>query len=187
MSKTGKVKSWKKGYGFAEMKDGKLVFIHTDAIDGGRLRVGLPIKFDIEEVEGHDGKVKGINVTGEAVLAKGAKLSDEEVEADKKRYEEIKAARDAENQKEYDPVFKVVSKLSRRGKLALIDRLTAELELKDCVTYKNADDKRQDPTTRSKARYTKGEFIAFYGKRDGEKMWNAAGRLTKVCLSPLHP
>ena len=72
MSKTGKVTSWKGPFGFAETEDGTSVYIHTSEIDGGRLRVGLEVKFDIEE--GKEGKMKGTNVSGEAVTAKGAVL-----------------------------------------------------------------------------------------------------------------
>ena len=74
MSKSGKVISWRGPFGFAEMDDKTLVYIHTTEIDEGKLRVGLSVNFDTEEVDGHGGKLKGTNVSGDAVLAKGAKL-----------------------------------------------------------------------------------------------------------------
>ena len=74
MSKSGKVISWRGPFGFAEMDDKTLVYIHTTEIDGGKLRVGLTVNFDTEEVDGHGGKLKGTNVSGDAILPKGDKL-----------------------------------------------------------------------------------------------------------------
>ncbi|KAJ9458889.1 hypothetical protein DIPPA_03000 [Diplonema papillatum] len=176
MSKTGTVKSWKMAYGFAETDDGTLVWIHTSEIDGGRLRVGRKVSFDTEAVEGHNGRLKGTNVSGEAVLKKGERLSDEDFESDKKLREELRDARIGENKKEFDPVYSVVSKMKRPNKMMLIKELTKELKLDDRVVMNGNGSRRPDPTTRSKKTYSKPEFIAFYGQRDGEKMWNLAGQ-----------
>ena len=72
MAHTGTVISWSRAFGFVNMEDGTAVYINTEDIDGGRLRVGLSVSFD--KADGKDGRVKGINVSGEAVLAKGAEL-----------------------------------------------------------------------------------------------------------------
>ncbi|KAJ9470893.1 hypothetical protein DIPPA_12128 [Diplonema papillatum] len=170
MSKTGKVVSWRGPYGFAELEDGRAVYIHTDEIDGGRLRIGLSVKFDTQDVEGHEGKLKGTNVSGEAVQAKGAKLSEEEIAADKKRIEEM----NDENKKEFDVVFKEVERLNRSNKVHMLKTLLKELNVGE---LKARELKRPDPTERgSKRLYSKGEFTAFYGAAHGNRMWALAGR-----------
>ena len=76
MALTGTVQSWKGPFGFAVTtgeKAGTFVYIHSTDIDGGKLRVGRTVTFDLEPVDGHD-RMKGVNVTGEGVLAKGEKL-----------------------------------------------------------------------------------------------------------------
>eukprot|EP01059_Diplonema_ambulator_P012174 TRINITY_DN223_c0_g1_i4.p1 TRINITY_DN223_c0_g1~~TRINITY_DN223_c0_g1_i4.p1 ORF type:complete len:183 (+),score=92.76 TRINITY_DN223_c0_g1_i4:54-602(+) len=175
MSQTGTVKSWRGAYGFAEMKDGTLVYIHTDEIDGGRLRVGMTVSFDTEAVEGHEGRVKGTNVSGEAVLAKGQKLSDEDMEKERERLKKLRDEKKEELQAEYAPVWDKVKDLSRNNKVHLVRQLAAELNMMDCVEFKN-DDRRPDPTQRGGPSYTKDEFFAFYGRREGLRMWDLAGK-----------
>eukprot|EP01064_Diplonema_japonicum_P032337 TRINITY_DN604_c0_g1_i1.p1 TRINITY_DN604_c0_g1~~TRINITY_DN604_c0_g1_i1.p1 ORF type:complete len:200 (+),score=99.40 TRINITY_DN604_c0_g1_i1:59-601(+) len=170
MSQTGVVKSWRGAYGFAEVAEGPLVWIHTDEIDGGRLRVGLTVNFDIEEVEGHEGRVKGTNVSGEAVLAKGVKLSDEEMEKEKERLNSLREEKKEKLQEEFAPVWDMVKDLGRSQKMHLVKQLAKELD----VNVNRPDEKRADPTQRNGKTYTKEEFMAFYGKKDGNRMWNAA-------------
>eukprot|EP01060_Flectonema_neradi_P032424 TRINITY_DN514_c12_g1_i1.p1 TRINITY_DN514_c12_g1~~TRINITY_DN514_c12_g1_i1.p1 ORF type:complete len:189 (+),score=51.20 TRINITY_DN514_c12_g1_i1:54-620(+) len=169
MSKSGKVISWRGPFGFAEMENGNLVYIHTSEIDEGKLRIGLTVNFDTEEVDGHGGKLKGTNVSGEAVLAKGAKLTDEERAADKERIGAIKEASKEANKKDFDPVFEKVSKLNKHNKVQLVHRLIKDLGL---GSLEKPQEKRRDPTQAGGATYTKAEFIEFYGPKKGINMWN---------------
>eukprot|EP01062_Namystynia_karyoxenos_P057750 TRINITY_DN488_c0_g1_i2.p1 TRINITY_DN488_c0_g1~~TRINITY_DN488_c0_g1_i2.p1 ORF type:complete len:245 (+),score=107.86 TRINITY_DN488_c0_g1_i2:90-737(+) len=80
MSVTGKVMSWtvrtnpqtgrKNAYGFAVTSDGKTVFIPAKELGdrSNRLQIGGTLHFDIEKVQGHDGRVLGKNVTGPGVV-----------------------------------------------------------------------------------------------------------------------
>eukprot|EP01061_Rhynchopus_euleeides_P030941 TRINITY_DN51279_c0_g1_i1.p2 TRINITY_DN51279_c0_g1~~TRINITY_DN51279_c0_g1_i1.p2 ORF type:complete len:188 (+),score=97.39 TRINITY_DN51279_c0_g1_i1:55-618(+) len=178
MATTGKVIVWKGAYGFVETEDGRTVYIHVDEIEGGRLRVARTVQFDIEEVEGQDGKLKGINVSGEAVLKKGEKLSDDLVEEDKKLRENFRDAAKEKNKSLYDPVWDKVSKMSKVNKVQLVKDLLTELDMGVLETGPDAG-KRADPTERGSKQYTKKEFLAFYGPQKGEKMWELAGRFTK--------
>lgn len=173
MAKSGTVISWKKPYGFVETDDGETVYINTSEIDGGRLRVGLTVNFDIEA--GKDGKPKGVNVSGPAVLPTGTELSEEEIAADKER---MKAQRDAAKKKrtdELDSLWEQVEKASRKNQSAILSRLMKLLEVE------KAEEKRADPTQKDGKKgkgpqlYSKGEFIAFYGKTQGLEMWDVAG------------
>ena len=74
MTHTAIVSSWRGAFGFATLEDGTSIYIHTDEIGGGRLRVGREVCFDLEAVEGQEGRHKGVNVSGTAVLPKGEKL-----------------------------------------------------------------------------------------------------------------
>ena len=74
MALSGTVQSWKGIFGFVDTEDGTSVYIHSTDMDGGRLRVGRTVKFDMEAIEGREDRMKGVNVTGEGVLAKGEKL-----------------------------------------------------------------------------------------------------------------
>ena len=249
MSHTGQVRSWRGTYGFAEAEDTTMVYIHSSEIEGGRLRVGREVRFDIEKVEGHPDRVKGVNVSGEAVLAKGVKLvclfarssrggprkrrrkkqkkptsgkqqiskqqTENEFSEDRGLRDELKTQRRTANQEELGPVKEKVDQMCRNNKYAastisvrklqaelshhthshrvhLVRELVKELKLEDMVTYKKErEETRTDPTHRSSQRYTKGEFIAFYGPRDGERMWNVAGQAAAggcVCVFrlPVH-
>ncbi|KAJ9445860.1 hypothetical protein DIPPA_25981 [Diplonema papillatum] len=180
MSQTGTVKSWRRGFGFAEMADNTLVYITQSEIDGGRLRVGRTVSFDTEKVEGHGDRVKGTNVTGEAVLKKDEKLSEEEFAADKKILADARDARKAENEKAFEPIAAEVEKLSKGAQIMLFKKLAKELKLEDKIEKKSkpaaAEEKRADPTDNGKKTYTKAEFFGFYGKKNGEKMWTLAGQ-----------
>ena len=74
MAQSGKVTVWKGTYGFAVQESGQVVYVRADEIGGGRLRVGHTIQFDTVEADGHEGKLKGTNVSGEGVLKKGEML-----------------------------------------------------------------------------------------------------------------
>eukprot|EP00756_Hemistasia_phaeocysticola_P032915 Hpha_TRINITY_DN16436_c0_g5::TRINITY_DN16436_c0_g5_i1::g.164090::m.164090 len=90
MSLVGVVRAWSKGYGFAECKDGRTVFVHHKEIGhGNRLRVGAELSFDIEENEGHDGRVKARNVTGPGIVtwAEWKKSAPTQEEREKEREE----------------------------------------------------------------------------------------------------
>eukprot|EP00662_Eupelagonemidae_sp_cell21_P020152 gene20152-7660_t len=74
---TGTVATWnaKGGYGFATTGDGKTVFIHSsefkdadDSLRGEAWIVGAKVTFTIESVAGHDGRVKGKNISGPGVV-----------------------------------------------------------------------------------------------------------------------
>eukprot|EP01061_Rhynchopus_euleeides_P032372 TRINITY_DN53790_c0_g1_i1.p2 TRINITY_DN53790_c0_g1~~TRINITY_DN53790_c0_g1_i1.p2 ORF type:complete len:210 (+),score=105.60 TRINITY_DN53790_c0_g1_i1:49-630(+) len=177
MALTGTVTSWKGPYGFAETDDGKLVYIHSTEIEGGKLRVGRKITFDTEEVDGHAERVKGVNVSGKGVLPKGEKLSDDEFAEDRKLLEEMREAAKGKNKEEYVPVKTLVDELNRSNKVHLVRELIKELKLQDSIRYK--EEKRQDPTLRGGPKYTKAEFLAFYGPVDGQRMWQVAGQLGK--------
>ncbi|KAJ9445857.1 hypothetical protein DIPPA_25972 [Diplonema papillatum] len=178
MSQTGTVKSWKRVFGFAEMADNTLVYIHQSEIDGGRLRVGHKVSFDTEKVEGHGDRVKGTNVTGEAVLKKDQKLSEEEFAADKKILADARDARKAENEKELEPIAAKIDAMGPGVKLMLLKKLAKDLKLDEKYTIKKNDsaETRPDPTTpKSKKAYTKAQFVEFYGKKNGDRMWTLAG------------
>eukprot|EP01065_Artemidia_motanka_P044996 TRINITY_DN6505_c1_g2_i1.p1 TRINITY_DN6505_c1_g2~~TRINITY_DN6505_c1_g2_i1.p1 ORF type:complete len:197 (+),score=59.67 TRINITY_DN6505_c1_g2_i1:51-641(+) len=103
MAQTGVVRSWNKGYGFIEGDDSKCVFVHKSSLpDGARLWVGKQVSFDAEDVEGHDGRKKGSNVTGEGVVSwedwkKSAPTKDQR-EQEKSQWEAFK-----KDKLEYDP------------------------------------------------------------------------------------
>eukprot|EP00660_Eupelagonema_oceanica_P007005 gene7005-22507_t len=62
----------KHSYGFAVTPKGQTVFIPYKNITDGkgkRLQVGAKVHFEIEHVEGHDGRVLGKNVTGPGVVS----------------------------------------------------------------------------------------------------------------------
>ena len=186
MSKTGTVKSFNGKFGFVDLADGTVAYVHTEEIDGGRLRVGHKVSLDTEAVEGHDGRVKGVNVSGKGVMAKGEKLSDEDFEADKKIRETIKEEYKAEQDKAYEPVKEKVDTLSKGAKLRLVRELTKELGLQAPVSQeaakkaaKIANERRKDPTAPGGPTFTKAEFAQFYGAREGARMWEVAGALSK--------
>ena len=191
MSKTGTVKSFNGKFGFVDLADGTVAYVHTEEIDGGRLRVGHKVSLDTEAVEGHDGRVKGVNVSGKGVMAKGEKLSDEDFEADKKMRETIKEEFKAEQDKAYEPVKEKVDTLSKGAKLRLVRELTKELGLQAPVSQeaakkaakqaaKVANERRKDPTAPGGPTFTKAEFAQFYGAREGARMWEVAGALSKT-------
>jgi len=178
MSKTGTVISWKKPYGFAEVEDGEAVYIHTDEIDGGRLRVGLKVSFDIEA--GKDDKPKGVNVTGEAVLAKDAELTEEQIAEDKERVKaqrkvqrEKAKERNAEHAKDLEAVWATVEALNKKNQVFLMKKLMKAHSVQE------AGEKRADPTAKagkkSPQMFTRGEFLAFYGEKNGAAMWDQSG------------
>eukprot|EP01064_Diplonema_japonicum_P037917 TRINITY_DN9028_c0_g1_i1.p1 TRINITY_DN9028_c0_g1~~TRINITY_DN9028_c0_g1_i1.p1 ORF type:complete len:180 (+),score=80.16 TRINITY_DN9028_c0_g1_i1:52-591(+) len=172
MSQSGKVTSWRGPFGFAEMEDGTSIYIHTDEIDGGRLRVGLTVNFDVEE--GKEGKKKGTNVSGDAVVKKGVELSEEEKEADKARRQEMRGQRAETLKAEYQPVYDKVVALKNFQQVALLKKLVKELD-------GTIEQKRADPTQKKGGKkFTKGEFVAFYGAKEGSAMWEAAGSKKKA-------
>eukprot|EP01062_Namystynia_karyoxenos_P033648 TRINITY_DN2473_c0_g1_i2.p1 TRINITY_DN2473_c0_g1~~TRINITY_DN2473_c0_g1_i2.p1 ORF type:complete len:174 (+),score=33.34 TRINITY_DN2473_c0_g1_i2:113-634(+) len=72
---TGTVATWnaKGRYGFAMSTTGQAVFIHSQDLVGAgenlRLAVGQTVNFTTEQVAGHDGRVRGKNVTGAGVMS----------------------------------------------------------------------------------------------------------------------
>eukprot|EP01062_Namystynia_karyoxenos_P057745 TRINITY_DN488_c0_g1_i12.p2 TRINITY_DN488_c0_g1~~TRINITY_DN488_c0_g1_i12.p2 ORF type:complete len:248 (+),score=107.30 TRINITY_DN488_c0_g1_i12:102-746(+) len=80
MSQSGKVMAWsmktspktgkKYAYGFAVTPAGQTIYIPAKALGGRtkRLQVGGMLNFDVEKVEGHDGRLLGTNVSGPAVV-----------------------------------------------------------------------------------------------------------------------
>eukprot|EP01059_Diplonema_ambulator_P013318 TRINITY_DN2384_c0_g1_i1.p1 TRINITY_DN2384_c0_g1~~TRINITY_DN2384_c0_g1_i1.p1 ORF type:complete len:216 (+),score=112.29 TRINITY_DN2384_c0_g1_i1:47-649(+) len=159
MSKTGIAKNWKGPFGLVEMEDGTVVRIETGAIDGGRLRVGYTVSFDLKD---DSKKPIGVNVTGPAVLPKGTVLSEEEQAEDKKKIEELKS----KDKAQFEPVWEAVQALTTGNKLQLARELAKKLDT-DIVFNR---DKRMDKGNA----FTKGEFLAFYGEKEGEKKWAAA-------------
>ena len=61
-----------------------------------------------------------------------------------------------------------------QNRIHLIYTLVKDLEMGDKVAL-NVE-KRSDPSQRGGKKFTKGEFIAFYGPVNGAKIWNNAGR-----------
>eukprot|EP01061_Rhynchopus_euleeides_P022777 TRINITY_DN371_c1_g1_i1.p2 TRINITY_DN371_c1_g1~~TRINITY_DN371_c1_g1_i1.p2 ORF type:complete len:195 (+),score=97.23 TRINITY_DN371_c1_g1_i1:124-708(+) len=184
MSLTGTVKSWNGKYGFVETKEGTLAYVHTSEIDGGKLRIGRTVKLDTEAVEGHDGRVKGVNVAGEGVLAKGEKLGEDDLEADKKLRSEVREEFKKTKDEEYEPVRAQVDTLSKANQVRLVRELSKELKLdapapKAAKQAKADNERRQDPTQRGGPGFTKLEFVAFYGQKDGLRMWEVAGALSR--------
>eukprot|EP01064_Diplonema_japonicum_P029445 TRINITY_DN477_c1_g3_i2.p1 TRINITY_DN477_c1_g3~~TRINITY_DN477_c1_g3_i2.p1 ORF type:complete len:227 (+),score=108.21 TRINITY_DN477_c1_g3_i2:86-682(+) len=159
MSLSGVAKNWKGPFGLVEMADSTVVRVETETIDGGRLRVGYPVTFDLKE---DSKKPIGINVTGEAVLAKGTVLTEEQQAEDKKKIEELKA----KDKAQFDPIWDEVKELANGNKYQLARDLAKKLGI-DIALNK---DKRMDKGNS----FTKGEFLAFYGEKEGEKKWNAA-------------
>eukprot|EP00659_Diplonema_papillatum_P016268 gene16268-24930_t len=71
MASTGTVQSWhpKKQYGFVDATTGEKVFVHIKMLpEGTKLLIGSTVSFDMEPVEGHNGRMKGANVSGEGIV-----------------------------------------------------------------------------------------------------------------------
>eukprot|EP01063_Lacrimia_lanifica_P014236 TRINITY_DN20870_c0_g1_i1.p2 TRINITY_DN20870_c0_g1~~TRINITY_DN20870_c0_g1_i1.p2 ORF type:complete len:198 (+),score=98.27 TRINITY_DN20870_c0_g1_i1:50-643(+) len=182
MSSTGTVTTWRGKYGFVESTDGKTVYVHTDEIDGGSLRIGMTLSFDTEEVEGHSGRVKGTNVSGEAILKKGEKLDDEAAVAERERVREYRNGVAKAKDESLDEVKEAIAPLTKAQKMKLAQWLCSDLGLgnpKETATKaKEAEEKRTDPTDKTgNAQYTKAEFLAFYGKEMGPRIWDLAGEV----------
>ena len=70
--------------------------------------------------------------------------------------------------------------LDNRTQREILARLTKEFAL-------GKEEKRTDPTQKTSRSYTKGEFVAFYGQKEGERRWKEAGNkgtkkvVKKVC------
>eukprot|EP00754_Rhynchopus_humris_P023355 Rhum_TRINITY_DN14830_c0_g1::Rhum_TRINITY_DN14830_c0_g1_i2::g.120913::m.120913 len=177
MSHKAIVSSWRGAFGFATLEDGTSIYIHTDEIGGGRLRVGREVCFDLEAVEGQEGRHKGVNVSGTAVLPKGEKLSAEEYEEDLRLRGDLRLNNKVRNKTEYDPVKARVDKLNHSNKVFLIRELLKELDIGVLENSKDGG-RRYDPTERSRDRklYTKKEFLYFYGPKNGEVMWAMAAK-----------
>ena len=99
--------------------------------------------------------------------------SDEDRAADKERLSAMKDANKEANKAEFDPVFEEVSKLNKHNKVHLVHTLIKELNL---GALEKPQEKRRDPTQRGGVSYSKTEFVAFYGAKEGTRMWNLSGK-----------
>eukprot|EP00756_Hemistasia_phaeocysticola_P041046 Hpha_TRINITY_DN16896_c0_g9::TRINITY_DN16896_c0_g9_i1::g.149223::m.149223 len=79
MSEQGKVMRWvnkptkdgkRSAYGFAVTTDGRTVYIPSKELGGTdkRLKVGATLRFDVNQVDGHDGRLLASNVSGPGVV-----------------------------------------------------------------------------------------------------------------------
>eukprot|EP01060_Flectonema_neradi_P002035 TRINITY_DN11231_c0_g1_i1.p1 TRINITY_DN11231_c0_g1~~TRINITY_DN11231_c0_g1_i1.p1 ORF type:complete len:245 (+),score=40.24 TRINITY_DN11231_c0_g1_i1:377-1111(+) len=89
MSQQGTVKTWKKSHGFVQSDGGDVVYIHQSEIPECRLKVGELCYFDTVTVEGHGGRVKGVNVSGPAVVLQNEVPTKEEREAEQREWKEF--------------------------------------------------------------------------------------------------
>lgn len=171
MAKVGTVVAWRRPFGIVETADGETVRIYTADIDGGRLRVGREAKFDVEEVK--EGKFKGVNVTGDAVLLKDQELNEEQIAEDKAHVKAQRKANNDKNSKELEDILALLEKTSRKNKSLVLNKLMKSMNVS------KADEKRVDPTQetgkgKTPLKYSRGEFIAFYGKAQGLQLWKDA-------------
>ncbi|KAJ9452058.1 hypothetical protein DIPPA_14988 [Diplonema papillatum] len=162
MSTEGVVKNWNRGYGFAEASTGEVVWIHKGQLpDEHKLKPGEAVFFDMEPVEGHGGRVKGVNVSGPGVVAAGEKLSKEEVLQEKKEWADFKKEK-----------LGPMSDAPPRAKKAMRKPGTqpgARVAGGGGGAGVAGDEKRIDPADGNA--YTKQDFVACYS---GLKEWNAA-------------
>ncbi|KAJ9470891.1 hypothetical protein DIPPA_12097 [Diplonema papillatum] len=162
MSQTGIVTSWRGPFGFVELEDKTAVYVATEDIDGGRLRVGRTVTFDTEE--GKEGKLKGVNVKGEGVLAKGTELSEEDKAEDRKKAQEFRESKTNAAKEEMQPVWDKVEKLALSNQVTLLKKLSS-------MNGGKLEAKYADPTQKGSKKFTKGEFLAFYGNEEGNQRW----------------
>eukprot|EP01061_Rhynchopus_euleeides_P003358 TRINITY_DN1261_c0_g1_i5.p2 TRINITY_DN1261_c0_g1~~TRINITY_DN1261_c0_g1_i5.p2 ORF type:complete len:152 (+),score=27.34 TRINITY_DN1261_c0_g1_i5:274-729(+) len=84
------VKTWRKNFGFAEADDGSVVHISKEEIAGMRLKPGLTVTCDLVAVEGHGGRVKGVNVSGEGIVPPDDEPTPEEAAAERAEWNRFK-------------------------------------------------------------------------------------------------
>ena len=85
------VKTWIRNHGFAESGDGKVVWVHQKELSEGQtLKVGGVINCDIEEVEGHSGRVRGVRVSGPGIAKAGYAPSKEEAKREEDDWQQYK-------------------------------------------------------------------------------------------------
>ena len=85
----------------------------------------------------------------------------------------MKDASKEANKAEFEPVFEKVSAMNKHNKVQLVHTLIKELNLGN---LDQPQERRRDPTQRGGSAYSKSEFIAFYGPKEGTKMWNLSGK-----------
>ena len=90
MTHIATVKMWRKHYGFAEADDGSIVHITKEEIGGMALQPGLTVTCDLVPVEGHAGRVKGTNVTGEAIIPADTEVTIEDKKAQRAEWDAFK-------------------------------------------------------------------------------------------------
>ncbi|KAJ9452059.1 hypothetical protein DIPPA_14995 [Diplonema papillatum] len=91
MAVVGTVRRWMRSYGFAEAESGEVVYFHKTLLpEGYKLKVGEVLFFDMEPVDGHGGRLRGINISGPAIVPNTEQPTKEEEEAEKKAWEAFK-------------------------------------------------------------------------------------------------
>eukprot|EP01063_Lacrimia_lanifica_P021925 TRINITY_DN2958_c0_g2_i4.p1 TRINITY_DN2958_c0_g2~~TRINITY_DN2958_c0_g2_i4.p1 ORF type:complete len:296 (+),score=64.86 TRINITY_DN2958_c0_g2_i4:89-976(+) len=92
---------WKaaKKFGFAQCENGKTVYVNGSEIDGQALKAGETIYCDLVEVEGHEGRVKGINVNGPGIVSADYAPDAEEQKAIDAAWDKYKAEHFKEREK----------------------------------------------------------------------------------------
>lgn len=174
---SGTVTSWRKGFGFVELKNGKTAYVHATILPEGQgLAVGEAAHVVYEEVEGHDGRVKATKCTGAAVKPK------EQCKADGGKKGKGKGGGGGEDKrKDTDGKFYTKSEfIEQYGG-------TKEWDAKAATSATGAGRKAGAPiggSTKGQERridsdgkmYTRAEFIKQYG---GTREWDAKGQATK--------
>ncbi|KAJ9452057.1 hypothetical protein DIPPA_14981 [Diplonema papillatum] len=153
MPTRGTVKRWARGYGFAEAVTGEVVYIHSDVLPPRKkLKLNGTVYFDMIEVTGHNGRVKGVNVTGPGIVDATAVDDAAEQEASKKLWEQFKSSKMAGGR------LSTGSSVTPRKAGAGVGRGRG-----------SAEEKRVDPADGGS--YTQRDFQECYG---GLKEWHAA-------------
>lgn len=166
----GTVTSWKRAFGFVELKNGKTAYVHVSILpEGMGLEIGGSVHVVYEEVDGHDGRVKATGCTGAGVKAadtvkrspKGEIASDKRKDTDGKYYTKAEFIEQYGGTKEWDARAAHSSQGAGRKAGAPIGG------------SKKGEEKRLDTDGKM---YSRAEFVKQYG---GTREWDARGQATK--------
>eukprot|EP00756_Hemistasia_phaeocysticola_P025342 Hpha_TRINITY_DN16001_c1_g1::TRINITY_DN16001_c1_g1_i1::g.121372::m.121372 len=168
----GTVTSWKKGFGFVELKNGKTAYVHTTILpEGHGLSIGANVNITYEEVEGHDGRVKATACTGAGVVpkaqsGKGGGGEDKRKDTDGKWYTKSEFIEQYGGLKEWN-----AKAAPAQGKGA--GKGAGRPAGGQQKGAKGGEEKRKDTDGKM---YTRAEFVKQYG---GTREWDARGAAQK--------
>ena len=185
MTHIATVKMWRKNYGFAEADDGSIVHITREEIGGMALQPGLTVTCDLVPVEGHAGRVKGTNVTGEAIVPADTEFTVEEKKANREEWDAFKKEKIAvdgappprkERAEKKKPSAAKGGKNGGKGaKAAKAAKGVPARSAGAPRSNPRVEERRIDPADGNS--YTRNDFIAQYG---GLTQWNAAAPRQQV-------